>query len=496
MSLGAKGCQVRIIGLDVSIPDSRVTAASFSSNYSIFEYDAALWHPLGSLQTYLNGYEERFRNLPSLNEHTSTRILLDIGRRKKEFMEFVEMGRPLILASTQPARLYYDTGKSETSGTGRNRQVTHLVDRLDLLNALPYELASDEANGDSLAAIDAGFGELMRKHPDYWSYNTILTKFPGRPLAVVSGTSKVVGSIGELPAGAIVIHLPACVSVEATFEVELATAFEQENEIEEDPDFESERMKAASALIDWIEAACGAEAVEVPAWLESMPFHEDVPRAAEILRVDSEISALQSKLSGIQEVRAKDNRWKRIISASGTPLESITEEAFQQLGFEILDKVPGRRDLRLKSGELYAVVEVKGVSKSASEANAAQLEKWVTEAFIEHEIHHKGILVANTWRNTPLKDRTEADFPDQMLGYATARGHVLISGVQLLSMVRAFLAGRSSSEEIRDEILRTIGRIDGWSDVAQVFSTGQASIVDSDATADPVVPQNESPSDD
>lgn len=473
---------MRIIGLDLMLPDERFTNASFSSSYSIFEFDVAIWNPPGSLANYSRDYPGTYRGLPSLDENGSSRLLKDMVRRQKELKEFVEMGRTLVIASSQPVQCYFDTGKRETSGTGRNQKVTRIVKELDLLTILPYEFESTIASGEAISAVDQRFMDLFRKYDEWWSYDAILTKFPGVPLAVVSGTQKAVGSIGKLPSGATVIHLPDCALIgwEYSEPGQVSDVSQSPGEGDGDGEHDSEDdelYELASALIDWIKDVGGVGASELPDWLEAMQFHEDIPRADNIKEVESQISTLETTLSEIQEVRAKDSRWKQLVSASGDALESIVEDAFSVLGFEVLDKVPGRRDLRLKSADSYAVVEIKGVSKSAAEANAAQLEKWVNEAFIEHEIHHKGILVVNTWRNLPLTQRTSADFPHQMLSYSTARNHVLITGLQLLVMVRAVLAGRNSADELRREILTRIGEMPGWSDFAEVFSYSDVQIV-------------------
>jgi hypothetical protein len=103
------------------------------------------------------------------------------------------------------------------------------------------------------------------------------------------------------------------------------------------------------------------------------------------------------------------------------------------LGCKVESGPPGRADLILRWRGRTAVVEVKGLTKSAKEANAAQLEKWVSAQYEEEGEQPKGILVVNTYAKTDLKDRTRADFPDQMLPYSIARGHCLITGLQLLA---------------------------------------------------------------
>jgi hypothetical protein len=59
----------------------------------------------------------------------------------------------------------------------------------------------------------------------------------------------------------------------------------------------------------------------------------------------------------------------------------------------------------------------------------------VSEYYLENNgVKAKGILIVNAFKDTPLKDRTEVQFPDQMLPYAQAREHCLMTGLQLLGL--------------------------------------------------------------
>ncbi|MGW4635964.1 hypothetical protein ACWEMY_24600, partial [Nocardia sp. NPDC004415] len=126
-----------------------------------------------------------------------------------------------------------------------------------------------------------------------------------------------------------------------------------------------------------------------------------------------------------------------------------------------------------------AVVEVKGVNKSAAEKHAAQLEKWVAGELEATGTAPKGLLVVNTWRETDLSARTEKDFPDQMLPYCVSREHCLMTGLQLFVIRSEIEADASRAEYWRDKILKTSGIIDGADDWQSVLI--QTDSDDSDA---------------
>jgi hypothetical protein len=118
-----------------------------------------------------------------------------------------------------------------------------------------------------------------------------------------------------------------------------------------------------------------------------------------------------------------------------------------------------------------AVVEFKGKAKSAAESDSAQLEKWVTEYHLENGVHPKGILVVNAWRDKPLPDRSQAAFPNQMLGYAEARGHCLVTGMQLLGAWLDVEKRSGRAIQIARALFKCSGRFGGYGDWAEFIET-------------------------
>ena len=180
------------------------------------------------------------------------------------------------------------------------------------------------------------------------------------------------------------------------------------------------------------------------------------------MNLEEELSRVLTQIDLVKAEQAEDDMWKVLIYGQGDALEKQVSKAFEFIGFEIQEAIEGRADLRVTYDDKAAVVEVKGLSKSAAEKNAAQLEKWVSEEIASGADHPKPILVANTWRNKRPDERSEVDFPDQMLKYVGDRGHCLISGSQLLSMVRAAIRDPEKKKEIATELMSTVGTISGW----------------------------------
>ena len=87
---------------------------SFNSSVSVFDYDIVIWDPHASLNGYeLNPYGSLYKGRPRLSEAGSVRYVTDILRRKKEFMEFLALGRTLAVFLPGTSSAYYDTGRRE-----------------------------------------------------------------------------------------------------------------------------------------------------------------------------------------------------------------------------------------------------------------------------------------------------------------------------------------------------------------------------------------------
>ena len=169
-------------------------------------------------------------------------------------------------------------------------------------------------------------------------------------------------------------------------------------------------------------------------------------------------------------------KYKLLLTASGGQLEEITKQVLSQLGFKILDAERGRSDIIAQYDDVSVVAEIKGVSKSAAEKHAAQLEKWVAQYIEDNEISPKALLIVNGFCDTPLRERTEDVFPHQMLKYCEARGHALITTTQLLCLyVETQQNPDCKTERIR-ELLSCVGkypRYQNFSDFLIVNKNGE-----------------------
>jgi len=176
------------------------------------------------------------------------------------------------------------------------------------------------------------------------------------------------------------------------------------------------------------------------------------------------VERARAALTVAQQAVDQSEAADQLYLGTGRALELQVKEVLELLGGTVTEPEPGRDDWRVQFPEGQAVVEVKGVTKSAAEKHAAQLEKWVANHFEETAEQAKGLLVVNAWRELPLDERVEDAFPDQMLRYSTARQHCLMTGLQLFVIREEIALGVSDPADWRSKIMATAGVLNGASE--------------------------------
>lgn len=116
-------------------------------------------------------------------------------------------------------------------------------------------------------------------------------------------------------------------------------------------------------------------------------------------------------------------------------------------------------------GDTGIVAEIKGVSKSAAEKHAAQLEKWVSQFIEDNGSIPKALLIVNGFCDTPLADRTEEVFPNQMLKYSESRGHILITTTQLLCLYIETQQNPECKDSRIKELLSSVGKYNRYQNI-------------------------------
>lgn len=455
---------MQVLTLDYYFGYDPATFARFGSSTSCFDFDLVIWDPASVIYSGLYSFgglggDREYRGLPNLDESSSVRLRADIGRRRTEFTEFVAAGRTLVVIVRPPQRFYYDTGERTYSGTGRNRRTTVHVAEDDVWRALPIDVTVTPAGGKNLQFVGPGaFAPIWRQFKEILRYEAVVSAPRLVPLFKVAGSDRVAGGTLTVKTEGRIILLPAPEfpdEDEGDLEDDGSRAISS-SAIEGEPPL---ACKFQNAIEELAMSLAGSDIEALPEWVRQYALVGEVALQAAVVDKERQLKELRTELSESQAAVAKLERRKLLVTGSGRGLELEVRDALEALGGEVSEPEPGRDDWRVTFPEGNAVVEVKGLIKSAGEKDAAQLEKWVANHLEETGVEAKGILVANGWRDVPLDKRTEPVFPDQMLKYSKARGHCLVTGVQLLGIWQEVEARPDKAAAWRTKLLTTTGRL-------------------------------------
>lgn len=388
-----------------------------------------------------------YNGLRLIDKNDSASLIEDIKRRRGEMEEMLRLGRSIVILTRQPQRCVTHTGKHEWSGTGKNARRTDHVIEVNLLSAIPLQnLRTIKASGKNLEFRGGGpladFWSEMKEHLDYDAY--IEDEAHGQPFLFIKGTNKAVGCQFSAQNGNLLL-MPG-----------LGGELDEEESYEELEETTELFLQSLRTLV----ARLGMEPEEdLPPWSENYSLPGEQELKDKIHETHAHLTELDALLKDQGERVAELQRYKLLYTGSGNPLEHMVRRVFEELGASVEEAEPNRDDLIVNYGEHTAVVEVKGVKGSAAEKHAAQLEKWVSEYHIKYDTRPKGILIVNTFRETPLDKRNGTSFPDQMLPYSEGREHCLVTGLQLFCLYLDFLQGTKSSQESLEELFNTVGAV-------------------------------------
>lgn len=459
---------MRVLSLDYDplFGDDEDVRSTFGSDASVFDFDVVIWDPAGSFAEYRDYAESTYQGLPALSDWMSARIQADVKRRRAEFSEFLRSGRTLIVVARPPQDCYVNTGEVQFSGTGRNARRTNVVRAFDITSAVPGSGAGfQRASGGRIETIgDGPLQALIRKHRAQFRYAATMSSPPGSPVAKITGTAQVISSVHKFEGDGLLVLLP-----EPSFQPTVRTrnGVKKESWPRDAREFQSDLLEAVVAIT-------GSSEVFRPAWSENYATAAQRVMREKVTRQQARVEKAREVLSALQAQAEITDLRDQLYLGTGRSFELRVKDVLESLGGVVTEPEPGRDDWKVAFGEFRAVVEVKGVTKSAAEKQAAQLEKWVASELEETGAAPKGILIVNTWREVPLEDRTEADFPDQMLPYSEGRQHCLLTGLDLYVIACEIDADRDKAPHWRERLLGTSGRLQGVPDWRTYIQTAEA----------------------
>lgn len=425
-----------------------------ANDKTILEYDALLIDLKNIFEEYASHTE--FNGLPRITDHDSTRLKKDLERRKSEIKEFLESGKNIIVIGGNDECVYCYSGNKTVSGTGRNAKTTYLVEDVHSSSLLPVTISSLNLTGRSVFFTNRKIIDIFNKYIDYIEYRTTYENVEDKNiLMTIKGTKKVISYYEKIGNG-LLIFAPDLAFDKTDHKKECALEKKYYNDLTN------------------LNTVISQNEIDLPLYSKKYLLHNEELMISDIEKSKDKLNKLMIDIEKKEAKLHELQNQKVMFTGTGTPLEINSVENFKEMGFSIIKYDPNSvdEDIVIKYKEKIAVVEVKGVSGSATEKHTSQIVKWKSEYHIENDILPKGILLVNAFNEKELEKRQEY-FPNQMLKYATHQEICLLTTIQLYNIKEYLTNNPNEKEKIVNEIFGTNGIYKGFEDWKLNIKTGQ-----------------------
>lgn len=436
------------MGYITSFPYDYIESIDFSSDSTILEYDVLFLDLSHIFDSYFSvnqfDYEE-YKGRPKLTESNSVQIKRDFEKRKNELIEFLESGKTVVVFNSNEQVVARYTGATRTSGTGKSARVTPILEGVHSIEYLPISVSATSLGGTSIDVTNHSMKDKMKEFLPHLTYLSTYQNV-NNVLMTIKSSKKAISYYEEYGKGMIL------------FVPDLYFTNESADDI---PKIE---MDYYNFLCD-LPKLLRKKDSELPEYSNDYYLFQEKDKILEVEKLQKQIEEKQKKLEKEKMDLLEIQNNKIFFTGTGTPLEICIRDLLEEIGFEILYYDPDgvRKDIEIGYKDRVAVVEVKGVSGSATEKHVSQVVKWKAEYHIENDVIPKGFLIVNAFNMTPLSDRQEY-FPEQLLKYSNSQEIGLFTTTQIYN-IKCFLEKNPDCrDKIIDSMFDCIGRYNQYAD--------------------------------
>ena len=441
-----------ILGLNTrfkSLKYKGLTEFDFRSDISFLDYDAIIIDTSSLARRYeTKPYDESFRGKRKISEDESFLMREEFDRTKVQMIEFLKQGKNAFILVARNENCYVHSSHVEHGGTRRIARATaDVLEEFDVFSFLPINIQPTMVVGETFDIVCRAPYSLFFQETADLSYYAAYFKAPRQStLLTVPNSDKAVSAVFECEKGKIIL-LPC------PYDYKTEEASKKYGKIYLDALFELNHALMARE-----------DSYSLPLWTDGIKILDEEDQEK---KLEQDLKKLEDIKAEIAKREARINKIRRkkiLIAASGTMLEEVVKETLQEIGFTLHEAEVGRSDIIASYDGVDVVAEIKGVSKSAAEKHAAQLEKWVAQFIEEKGRSPKALLIVNGYCDTPISERTEEVFPDQMLKYCKSREHALITTTQLLCLYIEIKNNPACAKERITELFSCVGKYSRYLD--------------------------------
>jgi hypothetical protein len=425
--------------LDCDFNIKGVKNVGFLSDNSLLDYDVIIWDPSKTIKD--------LSLKDTINKERLDAIIFLIKRRKNEIYK--------ILNSSGSLFVFIPENQFIHNKIINPISFTIMDDYFDLLNKIidmPGKINIKGGTGSNI--IFSGYkiyNQFWKSNEGLFQYQGYLTEKIGTPFLYIQKEHGIVGSHIKKEPGNIFL-LPKILFKDQILLIPKKR--EGKTTLEEKLVF----ISSIELLLNDL----SSEYV-IPEWANNIMLPGEKEELTKLDNNKEELVKIETQVKQQEELVKAISRHKILFTGTGTNYENEVNFIFNELGFIPIEKKDVDCDGAFEYDDDIFIIESKGVNKSASKVHVRQLVEWINkfarimEEETQKESDPKGLLIINTFRNTPLIERKEASFPDNVIEYAQEQKICLMTGLQLLILYCEFKNNKITLEELIKEIIDTKG---------------------------------------
>lgn len=414
----------------MNIPGENVEYVSLTDNQPLADGDIVVIEP--DIDPFCDYFcDSSFQGKLSLSESSSFRLKEGILHWQREITSSLAAGKTIFVFLKESQEVFVDSGQRTYSGTGRNRQITNIVNKVDSYEFLSMPVSIINSSGKSIKLAPKAniIAPYWSEFEDETTYKVHIDGKVTQSLLLSRDGKRTVGAIiryKESP-GHLVLLPPL--------------------DLDED-DWNKKGIAFARKLTSLLvsidkQLRSDRQATPVPSWVENtvytLPDEEKLER--ELLRLQEKIHALTRKTKAIQSEIRKERSLKRLLYENGTELEDAIHEALQLLGFSTtrFRNSESEFDVVFEAKEGRFIGEAEGKdTKAINIDELRQLDMNIHEDLARDEIREpaKGVLFGNAAGLSPPAERRDF-FTAKCMSAAIRSGIALVRTPDLYIVAQA-----------------------------------------------------------
>lgn len=452
-----------IVGIGFVIPsDNENDYIRLDSLTSLSEYDTVVINPSFIGTEYSS---DSSHNGKSCYNHNSSRKINEHSEHwKREIISFLKTGKTIFINLDECKNFYIQTGRTNYSGTGRNRQATNIVAEFDNYKFLPDidGIKFNTAHGKKIVAADPLFKNFFSDFEKYMTYTTYILEHPNMNISFTTkNKDKILGGYIEAQGGHLVFLPNIDFDIEELYSKNINSTYSKEAK--------TLGFKFKQHLIE-IDNAIRKETTKTvrPIWLNETEFQ--IKNSSEIQKkIDAksqQIKDIEIEIAEFQKDFLESEKLNDLLFETGKPLENAVTYALTILGFRAENFDNGKLELDqviISPEGVRFIGECEGKdNKQIDITKFRQLSDSLNEDYEREDVNEKayGLLFGNPFRLTPPNERTNP-FTQKCISGANREKIGLIETRELYKVAKYLLENRDVKfqKKCRQTILCNLGKI-------------------------------------